>query len=107
MAKRTTTSLVCDVSGVETADVRTVTFGHGSKTYVTDLAAEHADRLESVLREFAGYARAAGSNGGKPRPVADRERSAAIRVWAREQGLTVSDRGRIPAEVMAKYEDAH
>jgi nucleoid-associated protein Lsr2 len=31
----------------------------------------------------------------------------AIRQWAREQGLQVSDRGRIPAEIVARYDAAH
>jgi len=30
-----------------------------------------------------------------------------VRAWARAQGLKVSDRGRIPAEVLGKYESAH
>ena len=32
---------------------------------------------------------------------------ASIRAWANEQGLHVSERGRISAEVMQKYEAAH
>lgn len=30
-----------------------------------------------------------------------------IRVWAREQGLAISDRGRIPAQVLRAWEQAH
>jgi hypothetical protein len=30
-----------------------------------------------------------------------------IRSWARENGLTVSDRGRVPATVIAAYRSAH
>ena len=29
---------------------------------------------------------------------------AAVRAWARDAGLTISDRGRISAEVMSKYQ---
>ena len=32
---------------------------------------------------------------------------AAIRAWAREQGLAVSDRGRLPAHVLDAYRAAH
>ena len=35
-----------------------------------------------------------------------RERSADIRAWAKDQGITVSDRGRIPASVAEQYETA-
>jgi hypothetical protein len=33
--------------------------------------------------------------------------SEAVRAWAREQGMQVSDRGRMPASVIAAYEKAH
>jgi hypothetical protein len=40
----------------------------------------------------------------KPRPAAaDREQNQAIREWARKQGRKVSDRGRIPADVLEDY----
>lgn len=37
----------------------------------------------------------------------DREQSAAIREWARRNGHNVSTRGRIPADVVDKFRDAH
>jgi hypothetical protein len=30
-----------------------------------------------------------------------------VRAWAREQGLAVNERGRIPADIQAKYDAAH
>lgn len=50
----------------------------------------------------------------EPAPVAERVAAvragvapAVIREWARGQGITVSDRGRLSADVVARYEDAH
>ncbi len=37
------------------------------------------------------------------RPSIDREQNQAIRDWARKRGMKVSDRGRIPAEVLDAY----
>ena len=37
------------------------------------------------------------------RPSIDREQNQAIRDWARKRGMKVSDRGRIPAEVLEAY----
>ena len=37
------------------------------------------------------------------RPSIDREQNQAIREWARKRGMKVSDRGRIPAEVLEAY----
>jgi len=30
-----------------------------------------------------------------------------VRAWAKEQGLKISERGRIGAEIMQQYEAAH
>ena len=38
--------------------------------------------------------------------AAQRERSRAIREWARENGIDVSDRGKISASVLDAYEKA-
>ena len=39
--------------------------------------------------------------------VAPPGQSETVRAWAREQGMQVSDRGRMPASVVAAYEKAH
>ncbi|MGO9163549.1 MAG: histone-like nucleoid-structuring protein Lsr2, partial [Streptosporangiaceae bacterium] len=33
--------------------------------------------------------------------------SAAVRQWARENGVQLSERGRIPRQVLAQYEASH
>jgi hypothetical protein len=43
---------------------------------------------------------------GKPRTQADRQRSADIRDWAGANGLQITERGRIPAAVVAAYDAA-
>jgi hypothetical protein len=30
-----------------------------------------------------------------------------VREWAKQQGIEVSERGRIPASVVSQYEEAH
>jgi Lsr2 len=40
------------------------------------------------------------------KPTTDRERTTAIREWARQHGHKVADRGRIPASVIDAYEKA-
>jgi hypothetical protein len=42
-----------------------------------------------------------------PRSGDDAPAPAAVRAWAREQGLEVSDRGRLPARVLEAYRAAH
>ena len=44
---------------------------------------------------------------GSPANVAPRGQSEEVRAWARERGMDVSDRGRLPAQVIAAYQEAH
>lgn len=41
------------------------------------------------------------------RPSTGSPRNAEVRAWARQNGLTVSDRGRVAAPVMTAYREAH
>ncbi len=101
--------LVDDLDGNEADE--TVEFGIDGKTYEIDLSKVNADKLREHLAEFVGSARRlSGGRGRRPaaagparRPSIDREQNQAIREWARKRGMKVSDRGRIPAEVLETY----
>ncbi len=120
MAQIREVRLVDDLDG-EAAD-ETVEFGIDGKNYEIDLSKENAGRLRDALADFVSAARRAGgrrrggnnagssnNNGGgagsapKGRTAIDREQNQAIRDWARKRGMKVSDRGRIPAEVLEAY----
>jgi len=98
MAQKTQVILVDDVDGSEAN--QTVTFALDGVTYEIDLNDEHAAALRESLEEWVGKARRTGG-----RRSSGRRRSSGpsdtqkIREWAREQGLEVSDRGRVSAEV--------
>jgi hypothetical protein len=107
MAKTVSVVITDDLDGSPAAE--TVIFSFGGQSYEIDLSAANLARLEGSLRPFmdggrrtaqSRPARAARANGIR----IDR---AAVRAWAGEQGLQVSERGRISAEVMSKYEAAH
>jgi hypothetical protein len=52
----------------------------------------------------------AGGAGGRRRRARSgpgRERSSEIRAWAKQRGHKVSERGRIPAAIIAEYESSH
>ncbi|HVV25308.1 MAG TPA: Lsr2 family protein [Pseudonocardiaceae bacterium] len=111
MAQKVTVTLVDDLDG-STAE-ETVEFGLDGASYTIDLSGDNAGRLRGALEEYVEHARRAGgrkrgagrpSAGRAPRTAsADREQNQAIRDWARKQGMKVSDRGRIPAEVLEAY----
>jgi len=41
------------------------------------------------------------------RPASDREHNQDIRKWAASQGMKISERGRIPSNVLRAYRDSH
>jgi hypothetical protein len=116
MAQKTTVQLVDDIDGSEAAE--TVSFGLDGNSYEIDLSEEHASSLREVLSRFIVSARRAGSDGGGRRSggrrgsgtstsSSHRQRTAEIRRWAREQGMEVNERGRIPNQIVQAYDAAH
>src|SRR5512142_2470579 len=108
MVQRVITERYDDLDG--SPAVETVRFGYAGREYEIDLSEEHAAERDELLAPYIEHAR--GIDGGKPkrraRPAEGERRRRpeelrAIRQWAREQGLQVSDRGRISADIVAKY----
>jgi Lsr2 len=107
MAKTTVVTVTDDIDGSEGAE--TVTFGFDGQTYEIDLGKKNLAKFQKGLQPFIDSSRrvARSTAARSTRTKASRKDSSAIRIWAAEQGLNVSGRGRIPAEVVAKYEAAH
>ena len=86
----------------------TVHFAFGGAEYEIDLTAKNAKAFRKKLAPFIEHARKAGrSQSRRPgRPAASRQRSGDIRAWAKDHGIAVSERGRIPASVMEQYQAA-
>ena len=105
MATRTTVALEDDLDGGP-AD-QTLQFRLGTVEYEIDLNARNASRFRSQMAPFVDHARKAARGArGPARPASVRQHSAGIRAWAKEQGIAVSDRGRIPASLIEQYEAA-
>ena len=109
MAQKVTVSLVDDLSG-DNAD-ETVVFGLDGKNYEIDLSSGNADKLRSALASYVEAARRPGGQRRAEAPAAasvkrapvDREQNQAIREWARKRGMKISERGRIPADLLDAY----
>lgn len=105
MAQKVQVLLEDDLSGGPAE--ATVRFGLDGAAYEIDLNSDNASKLRESLQPFVTHARKAGAGRRRTRGASSRERSADIRSWAKSAGIQVSDRGRIPADVVAKYEAAH
>jgi hypothetical protein len=106
MAQKITVALEDDLDGGPAEE--TVRFGVGGADYEIDLSAKNAAKFHRQLAPFIEHARRAGRGSRRRagRTAASRERSGGIRTWAKEAGIAVSDRGRIPASVVEQYEAA-
>ena len=106
MTQKITVTLEDDLDGGPADE--TVRFGIDSVGYEIDLSKRHASAFRRKLAPFIEHARKAGK-GQRRRPgrtAASRDRSGAIRAWAKGQGIAVSERGRIPASVVERYQAA-
>jgi len=104
MAKRTIVSVVDDIDGYEGPDVRTVTFSIEGATYEIELGSANNALLDNALEPFISAARPVAAQSGRARQTAKSGPAAsAIRSWARENGLQVPDRGRIPSALREDF----
>lgn len=110
MAQKVQVILIDDLDGGPAEE--TVTFGLDGNTYEIDLNAENVAKLRDAIAPWVGHGRRLPRTGTKAR----RGRSSAansgtsantIRQWARENGYTVNERGRIAADIREAYEAAN
>ena len=119
MATQTTTTLIDDIDGSAATD--TYVFGLDGTWYEIDLNDKNAKKLTDALSAYVSAGRrgdaAPRGRRGSTRPAKisrpatrlapDREQTTAIRNWARSQGMTVSDRGRLSQSIIDAFEAAH
>jgi Lsr2 len=106
MAQKVTAALEDDLDGGPADE--TVRFGLAGAEYEIDLSNKNAAAFRRTLAPFIDHARTAG-RGQRRRPrrtSPNRERGGSIRAWAKDHGIAVSDRGRIPANVAEQYQAA-
>lgn len=111
MAQRVQIILEDDYDGGEADE--TVSFALDGAEYEIDLSSQNASELRNAFAPWLAHAR---KTGGRKRsraaaarvPAAESGGSTSdIRSWAVENGMEVSSRGRISAEVREAYEQAH
>lgn len=108
MAQKIQTLFIDDIDGGEAEG--TVRFGIDGADYEIDLSAQHSGELRDALRRYipharkvGGTARRAGARGARRSSAVD---TVAVRAWARQNGYEVKERGRVPADIVARYREA-
>ena len=119
MAQKTIVTLVDDLTGEEAQDISTVEFSLDGVLYQLDLTDTNGATLRGALSPYIAAGRKIGGRRRGPRrpsPVRKNNGRAsgytratfqAIRAWAKTNGYTVSDRGRISLEVMQAWQRAY
>jgi hypothetical protein len=109
MATKTTVVLVDDLNG-DPADT-TVRFAVDKTEYEIDLSNDNAGQLREAFSRYVNAGRKVSSSVGQRGPQAATRGfagydPAAVRAWAAGNGIEVSPRGRIKADVVERYRDA-
>jgi hypothetical protein len=107
VAQKVQTLFIDDIDGGEAEG--TVRFALDGAEYEIDLSAQHSDELHKALTNYITHARKVA--GAQRQRAARGRRSAAssldtakVREWAKQNGLDIKDRGRVPADVVEKYQ---
>lgn len=120
MAQLREVRLVDDRDGSDAEE--SIYFSYRGKHFEIDVNAKHAQAFDESMEEWIEFARptrelrstkrakkpaSAAVSALRTPAVVDREQSLAIRAWARSQGISVKDRGRIPAGVLEAFHAVH
>jgi Lsr2 len=105
MAQKVQVTLVDDLDGTEAEE--TVRFSIDRVDYEVDLSKKNAAALRDTLSPYVGAARRVGGRRGGTRRGRAADSTSAIRDWAKAKGYKVSDRGRVPANIVEEYHKAH
>jgi len=111
VAQKVSVTFACDYDSKEIPEGEQLTraFSLDGRDYEIDLCERHSQKFDEVFTRFVGHARKVTGRvtRTKRRTAANRQHSAEVRAWAKANGIEVSDRGRIPAQVISGYEASH
>lgn len=105
MARKTVVELVDDVSGEKAT--QSISFSVDGVSYEIDLTDANASRLRSDFEAWEKVARRTGGRRRSSTTATQAQESARIRQWAKDNGHSVSERGRISEAVREAYAAAH
>jgi hypothetical protein len=118
MAQRTIVQLTDDLDGKPIPDGKgeTVRFSIDRQDYEVDLGDKNAKAMREALSKYVAAARRTSATNSRGRSSRSAKSAAgttrdydpkAVRVWAESQGIAVSQRGRVPADLVARFQEAN
>jgi len=110
MAQKIQTLFIDDIDGGEAEG--TVRFGLDGTEYEIDLSSAHSKALRKAAEKYIAAGRKVGGPPRRRGPGNGRKNSTGgpspseVREWAKAQGIEVRDRGRVPSELVVKFQAA-
>jgi hypothetical protein len=111
VAQKVETVFIDDLDGSK-ADT-TIRFGLDGSDFEIDLNTTHADEFRKTAeryieagRKVSSGARRSTRGSARRTSTSSGPSSSEVRDWAKSQGLEVKERGRIPAELVVKFQAA-
>lgn len=109
MAQKIQTLFIDDIDGGVAEG--TVRFALDGNEFEIDLSAKHSDQLRQALANYVAHARKVSGTARRAprgrRSNAGAMDTAKVRGWAKAEGFDIKDRGRVPADVIAKYREVN
>jgi hypothetical protein len=109
MAQKIQTLFIDDLDGGEAEG--TVRFGLDGTGYEIDLSVAHAKALREAVQQYIAAGRKVTTatrpgRGNSRRATNGDPNPTAVREWAKSQGIEVKDRGRVPSDLVVKFQAA-
>ena len=104
MATKVWTTLQDDIDGSNAT--QTIRFALDGIEYEIDVSDRNANQLRNSLGDFIAHSRKVGGRRARKAASSSQVDTRAVRKWAKANGIEVSSRGRIPAEVVERYKAA-
>lgn len=106
MAKMMQVLLQDDLTGEMGENIETVSFGFAGTTYEIDLTEENAAKFREELAPYVTAGRRLTKTGKTVQRVSSGVDAKAVRAWAEANKIEVPPRGRLPKDVVERYQAA-
>jgi hypothetical protein len=103
VATKVLTTLQDDLDG--SAATETVRFALDGVEWEIDLSERNANRLRNSLSDFIQHGRKVAGKRSRKATSANHVDTKAVRKWAESNGIKVNARGRIPAQIVERYQN--
>lgn len=107
MAKVETVQIVDDLTGktLDGEDINRIKFAVDGKEYLLEVSNANAEKFYAAMEKWVAAAQPVKK--GRSKRLSRAKEIRAVRAWAIENGYEVSERGRVPNDILEAYQEAN